>query len=106
MSLTPYKTLLAMSKEQLDGALANSRANTAKQKAILEMAKIDEALATNEGKINELCSAKDLNFDAIIDALDEQALATRRKSQFATIVAEMFPETVPATVAAPAPAKA
>lgn len=91
MKLTPYKELLAMTKEKIDEALAGSRANTALCKAQLEVAKIDEALATSQGKINELCSSKELDFNAIIDQLDEVALAERRKGQFQKIMDEMFP---------------
>ena len=98
MKLTPYKELLAMTKEKIDEALAGSRANTALCKAQLEVAKIDEALATSQGKINEECSKKDLDFNVIIDLLDEVALAERRRSQFQQIIDQMFPTTLtPAT---------
>jgi hypothetical protein len=98
MTLTAYKKVLAMSKEQIDASLANARAATAQQKAILEMAKIDEAIATQEGTINELCSKKDLDFDAILNGLDEIDLATRRKAQFQKLVNELFPtEATPTT---------
>jgi hypothetical protein len=82
-----------MSKEAVDASLATSRANTAKRQAELEVAKIEEAIAVQEGKINELCSQKSLDYDAILNALDEVALAERRKAQFAKVIGELFPTT-------------
>ena len=40
----PYKDLIAMTKEKLDEALAPIRASSAKAKATLEVAKIEEKL--------------------------------------------------------------
>ena len=91
MTLTPYKNLLVMGKEAINVALAPVRAMSAKKKAELEIAKLDERNATLESELNELCSVKEINFDKIIDKLDEIALAERRKKQFEKIVTEMFP---------------
>lgn len=92
MKLTPYKELLTMGKEAIDATLAPVRAMSAKKKAELEIAKLDEKCCTLESQINEICSVKDINFDVLIDKLDETALAERRKKQFEKIVTEMFPE--------------
>ena len=91
MKLTPYKKLLTMAKEAVDATLAPVRAHAAKKQAELEMAKLDERIATLESKLNTECSKKDLNFDTIIRKLDDIALAERRKGQFEKIVNEMFP---------------
>ncbi len=82
MKLTPYKKLLTMAKEAVDASLAPVRARAAKKQAELEMAKLDEKIATLESEINQECAKKDLNFDAIIRKLDDLALAERRKAQF------------------------
>jgi len=92
MKLTPYKELLVMGKEAINAALAPVRTMSAKKKAELEIAKLDERIATLEPELNELCSVKEINFDKIIDKLDEIALAERRKKQFEKIVTEMFPD--------------
>ena len=92
MKLTPYKKLLTMAKEKVDEALAPVRAHAAKKQAELEMAKLDERIATLQSNVTTLCSEKDLSFDKIIDKLDEIALAERRKKQFDQIVSEMFPD--------------
>jgi hypothetical protein len=89
--LTAYKRLLTMGKEAVDATLAPVRAFSAKKKAELEMAKIDERIATLESELTVTCAEKDINFDRIIDKLDEIALAERRKEQFGKIIEEMFP---------------
>ncbi len=92
MKLTPYKKLLTMAKEAIDATLAPVRAHAAKKQAELEMAKLDEKIATFESQLTTACSEKEINFDKIIDKLDEIALAERRKKQFQKIVDEMFPD--------------
>lgn len=89
--LTPYKKMLTMAKDALDATLAPVRANAAKKQAELEIAKIEERIATLQSELNEACSRKEINFEAIIAKLDDIALVERRKTQFEKIVAEMFP---------------
>jgi len=91
MTLTPYKKLLGLSKEALDANLADSRANTSKQTALLEIAKIDETLASSEQKVTEITSKYPIDFNALLDQLDEVDLSNRRKAQFSKVVAELFP---------------
>lgn len=90
--LTPYRKLLVMGKEALDEVLAPVRSRSAQKKAELEVAKLEERIATLDTELTTLCSSKDLNFDRIIDKLDEMALAARRKKQFDKILTEMFPD--------------
>ncbi len=92
MKLKPYKDYLKMAKEAIDETLAPVRANKAKKQAELEIAKLEEGIATKEASINELCTAKELNFAKIIDEQDALALQVRRKKQFETIVEELFPD--------------
>lgn len=92
MKLKPYKELIAMSKEKLDAALAPVRAKQVKSQAELEMAKIDEALISNEAAIQELCAQKQIDFPKLLKLMDEVALAERRKKQYGQILSELFPE--------------
>lgn len=92
MKLRPYREMLAMAKEKIDESLAGVRANRAKKQAELEIAKMEEKMASQEAKISELCAAKEINFDAIINAQDEYGLMERRKKQFLKIIDEMFPD--------------
>lgn len=80
-----------MAKEAIDASLAPVRSRAAKKQAELEMAKLDERIATLESELTAACSSKQLNFETIITKLDDIALAERRRNQFEKIVAEMFP---------------
>lgn len=96
MKLTPYKTLLTMGKEALDATLAPVRAYSAKKKAELEQARLDERIATLNTELNDTCASKDISFDRVIEKLDEIALAERRRDQFSLIITQLFPEDAPA----------
>lgn len=89
--MTPYKQILAMTKEAIQSALAPIRVIEMKKKAELEMASIDGKIVEQEQKINEVCSKYPVDFNKLIDALDEKALLERRRKQFEQIIAEMFP---------------
>lgn len=90
--LKPFRELIALSKEKIDEALAPLRASTAKAKATLKMAEIDEKIASLGQKIQELATSKDIDFDAIADKIDEIALLELRKQRFAEITGQLFPE--------------
>jgi len=90
MKLTPYAELIKMGKEAINEALAPVRANSAKKKAELEVAKLEERTATLESELNGLCAEKELNFNRIIDKLDEIDLTERRRKQMNKILSEMF----------------
>ena len=91
MQLTPYEKLLGMTKEALDAVMAPVRSFTAKRKGRYEQAKLDERISSLELEVTELCSKKDLNFDAVLDKLDEITLLQRRKDQFDVIISQLFP---------------
>jgi len=89
--LTPYAKLLKMGKEKATELLAPARASEQKHKAHHEISKLDVTIVELETKITEAASEYPINFDKLIKTQDELALAARRKKQFETIVAEMFP---------------
>jgi hypothetical protein len=91
MKLPSYKDVLRMTKEVIDDTLAPVRATRAKKQAELEMAKLDEQIATKEAKIKETCCEKEINFGKLIDMQDELALLERKKIQYQQILDEMFP---------------
>jgi hypothetical protein len=90
MKLPSYKSVLKLGKEKMQEALAPIRATQGKMQAQLEIAKLDERIATAEAKIHEICSEHPLNFDKLIEAQDEHALMERRKAQLAKIITELF----------------
>lgn len=89
--LKPFKQLIALSKEKVDEALAPLRASTAKAKATLKMAEIDEKVAVLGQQVQELAVSKDIDFTAIANKLDEIALLEHRKNSLQEIVNQLFP---------------
>lgn len=87
----PFKEIIALSKEKLDEALAPIRARSAKAKADLEVAKLDEKLVSLETDIHKLCAEKELDFNRISDKMDEYDLSERRRKQITQLVGELFP---------------
>jgi hypothetical protein len=92
MKLPKYKDVLKMAKDVIDDTLAPVRTMRAKKQAELEMAKLDEEIATQEAKIHELCCEKEINFAGLIDKQDKLALTQRKKKQYQKILDEMFPD--------------
>jgi hypothetical protein len=92
MSLLKYKDVLALCKDKVKEVMAPLRAREMKQKAKLEICKLESTIAEKEQAIQELASEYPINFDRIIDAIDDLELTSRRKEQFEKIVTEMFSE--------------
>jgi len=92
MKLPKYKDVLKMAKEKVDDVLAPVRTIRAKKQAELEMAKLDEEIATQTAKIHELCCEKEIDFAVLIEKQDILALTERKKKQYRKILDEMFPE--------------
>jgi len=90
--LKPFKDLIALSKEKIDEALAPLRTATAKAKATLKTAEIDEKIAAVGQRVQEMAVSKEIDFDAIADKIDEIALLELRKERFEQITAQLFPE--------------
>lgn len=91
MKLKPFKEIIAMTQELKDKALAPIRARQVQSKAELEMSKLDEKIVSYEAQIQELCAKKEIDFEALIKAMDELALSERRKKQYEKILSELFP---------------
>lgn len=92
MKLIAYNDILKMTKEKVQSALAPARARQTRIQGELEMAKLDERIATIEQEITEVCSEHPLKFDKLIDKMDQLALIERRKKQFDKVIKELFPE--------------
>ncbi len=92
MNLMKYKDVLSLAKEKINEAKAPFRAREMSKKAELEVCKLESTIADREQKINELSSEYPINFDKLIDAIDELDLTKRRKEQFESIITQMFSE--------------
>jgi len=91
MKLNTYEECLRLSKEAIDAVLAPLRIMKARKQAELEMAKLEEEIATLQAKIQEVCMQKEINFAALISLQDALALTERKKKQYQQILTEMFP---------------
>lgn len=90
MALMKYKKILTLAKEKVTEAMAPLRAREMRKKAELEACKLDSTIAEKEQKIQEYASEYPINFDRLIDAIDDLELTNRRKEQFDKIINEMF----------------
>lgn len=88
----PFAEVVGLSKEQLDVELAPIRARSAKAKAELAQAKLEEQMVTLERQIHEGCVDKDINFDSIISRIDQYELAERKKKQIDGLIHSLFPD--------------
>lgn len=91
MQLTPYSELMKLSPDERNKKNAEVRMNKQKQKGILAVAQLDENIAILEDAVTSLCSKDDLDFDAIVDKMDELALAQRRRKEFEGVINQLFP---------------
>ncbi len=92
MELTAYKKIITMAKEKISEALAPIRAMQVKKQGEIELAKLDEKIITQQVRIEEIASEYPVDFNKLINALDDLALSERRHKQFETIISQMFPE--------------
>lgn len=92
----PFAEVIAMTKEKLDEALAPIRARSAKAKADMTVAKLEEEMVTLERQIHEACASKDLNFDSIVSMIDKYELTERKSGQIKALIGDLFPESTPA----------
>lgn len=93
MQLTPYSDLILLTEEERNKKNAPAKIKTQQRKGELKVAELEEKIVSLEESVTKLCSSPDLNFDAIVDKLDELALAERRKAQFDTVLKSLFPST-------------
>ena len=86
-----FREVLTMSKEGLDGVLAPIRARSARSKADLYLAQLEEKMIGLEREIHEDCAQKDLDFDCIIAKIDKYELLERKTKQVDGLIAELLP---------------
>ena len=89
--LKSFKELISMTKEKLEEAAVPLRVRSAKAKAEGIKVEIETKMLDLEAKINTECASKDINFNKIVDLLDEYALAERQLAQVTKVVEQLFP---------------
>lgn len=91
MQLIPFETSLGMTKDEKNAKLAPARVKSARMKAELEVAKLEEEIASIETEVTEAASRPDFTLAAIGLPLDRLDLANRRLKQYQEIVSQLFP---------------
>ena len=90
--LMKYKDVISLAKDKIKETMAPLRAREMKKKAELEVCKLDSEIIEKEQKIQEFAAEYPIDFDKILDAIDELDLIKRRQEQFGKIITEMFDE--------------
>lgn len=90
MDLMKYKDVLTLAKDKIKEMMAPLRAHEMKKKAELEIAKLDGVIAEKEQTVQEIASQYPIDFEKIIEAMDDLELTKRRKTQLEKIIVQMF----------------
>lgn len=90
--LKPFKEIISLSKEKLDEAMAPIRAKMMQSTADLEMAQLEGQIISQESKIMEMCTQKEINFKSLIQERDKLYILERNIKQYQAILDELFPK--------------
>jgi hypothetical protein len=85
-----YTKLLKMCKEKITESLAPLRSHEMLKKAELEVAKLDSDIACKENLVNEAKSEYPIDFDKIINAIDDVELTKLKRERMEDIIADLF----------------
>lgn len=92
MQLNPYLQSIQSTEDELKKSTAPQKAKTQKIRAELEVSKQEEKIASLEQELATTAVQEVLDFDRILDMLDNHALAIRRRDQLKDIISQLFPE--------------
>lgn len=92
MKLMKYSDVLTLAKDKLKEVMAPIRAREMRIKAELEVARIEGQIAEKEQVIQDAVSKYPLEFDTVLESLDELDLLKRRRDQFNSLITDLFGE--------------
>ena len=95
MKLISFKAALAMTKQAIDDALIPIRVSQAKKQGEMEQLKIDEKLLSLQIELQQITVSSPINYDRLLDKIDEIDLLERRRKQFDDVISQLFSD-VPA----------
>lgn len=90
MKLLKYKEIIGKSKEKIDELMAPIRANRMKKAAESEALKVEEDILNLQSKVQDICLEYPINFNKLLDILDEIAVLERRQEQYAIVIKDLF----------------
>lgn len=91
MKLTPYVKAIVQTDEDKQKALAPAHAEQTKAALGLKIAELGIEVGELELQVKKAGAAYPLDADALSEALDQHALATRRLDQLTDIKGQLFP---------------
>lgn len=91
VKLTPYAKALKMGKDALNDLKIPFRVARAQKQAELAKLELEESLAGLEARLQEMTSADNLDFKAIINQQNSIGLKQREICQYQSILDQMFP---------------
>lgn len=92
MKLLSFREALKKTKAQIDELLIPVKVKQAKLAGETELAKLEESRLQADVKMQELCVASPINYNKILEQLDEIALLDRQKKQLEKVIEELFGE--------------
>ena len=92
MKLINFREALKMTKAAIDEAMIPIRVSQAKKQGEMEQLKLDEKMLQKEIELQQLTVAHPINYDAILDLIDDIEMLERRRDQFGIIIEQLFSE--------------
>jgi hypothetical protein len=89
LNLPRYEDILN-DKKDANRELISAKVAQASARANLKIAQIDEDLKTRQARLKEVCMSPEVDFDVIIELLDDIETVERTKGQYEAIVDQMF----------------
>jgi|SaaInl7_135m_RNA_FD_contig_71_1024204_length_1409_multi_11_in_0_out_0_1 hypothetical protein len=90
MEIPKYLTILTQGEKALSDVLAKRRNNKTKKSCELEIAKIEEDIATKETSLLEAYSSRDLDFEHLVSLKDGIDIMNRKRDQYLELKDQLF----------------
>lgn len=97
MQLKSYTDLLAMTKEKIGEYLQPLKAKEQRKAGELQLVQLEQKVLEKEAQIQKLCAEYPIQYDDLLNSLDEHALLQRRLAQMQTVIEQLFPVAPAAT---------
>jgi hypothetical protein len=98
MNLKPFSELIRMAGEAKKALSIPFREKIVRAEATIKVAQLEQLSNELEERANKLATADKIDFDQLIDVLDDIEINASRRKQLQIVVDQLFPST-PATAA-------
>lgn len=90
MKLLSFREALKKTKQQIEEMMIPVQVKQNRLAGETELAKIEEQIIDAECKLQELTVAHPINYNKILEKIDEIALLERRQGQFKKVMEDLF----------------